>query len=52
LMDNMKDLGGRIQGIVSDYLDLMISEQRLNFNQFKEVDWKKYSELLFDDIVN
>ena len=52
LMDNMKNLAKRIQVIVSEYIHLMISEQKLNFSQFKEVDWKKYSELIFDDIVN
>jgi cytochrome P450 len=52
LIDNMKDLAFRIQAIVNNHLDRLISEKKLNNTEFLMVDWKKYSEVIFDEIVN
>jgi hypothetical protein len=52
LIDNMKDLAFRIQAIVNNHLDRMVSEKKLNNTDFVMVDWKKYSEVIFDEIVN
>jgi hypothetical protein len=52
LMENMKDLAFRIQTIVNNHLDRMVSEKKLTTTEFVMVDWKKYSEVIFDEIVN
>jgi hypothetical protein len=52
LIDNMKDLAFRIQAIVNNHLDRMVTEKKLNNTDFVMVDWKKYSEVIFDEIVN
>jgi hypothetical protein len=52
LYDNMKDLAFRIQAIVNNHLDRMVSEKKLSNKEFVMVDWKKYSEVIFDEIVN
>jgi cytochrome P450 len=52
LYDNMKDLAFRIQAIVNNHLDRMVSEKKLSTKEFVMVDWKKYSEVIFDEIVN
>jgi hypothetical protein len=52
LIDNMKDLAFRIQAIVNNHLDRMVSEKKLNNTDFVMVDWKMYSEVIFDEIVN
>ena len=52
LIDNMKDLAFRIQAIVNNNLERMVSEKKLNNKDFVLVDWKQYSEVIFDEIVN
>ena len=52
LIDNMKDLAFRIQTIVNNDLDRIVSEKKLTTTEFVMVDWKKYSEVIFDEIVN
>ena len=52
LWENMRPLGLRIKEIINRTLDRMTSEKSLDSRSWTEVDWKKYSEVIFDDIVN
>jgi len=52
VVENMDSLAMNIQKIVIKYLNNMIKERNITKDSIVEVEWKDFSFLIFDDIVN
>jgi len=52
VIENMDSLAMNIQKIVIKYLNNMIKERNITKDSIVEVEWKDFSFLIFDDIVN